>query len=58
MAAVLVLVAAALGFGFADGFGSEASPEPAVQAFLLDWQQGRYAQAAALTDGGAGRVTA
>ncbi len=58
MAAVLVLVVAALGFGFADGFGSEASPEPAVQAFLLDWQQGRYAQAAALTDGGAGRVTA
>jgi cell division protein FtsI/penicillin-binding protein 2 len=58
MAAVLVLVVAALGFGFADGFGSEASPEPAVQAFLLDWQQGRYAQAAALTDGGAGQVTA
>ena len=58
MAAVLALVVAAFGFGFADGFGSEASAEPAVQAFLLDWQQGRYAQAAALTDGGAGQVTA
>jgi cell division protein FtsI/penicillin-binding protein 2 len=58
MAAVLALVVAAFGFGLADGFGSEASAEPAVQAFLLDWQQGRYAQAAALTDGGAGQVTA
>jgi cell division protein FtsI/penicillin-binding protein 2 len=58
MAAVLALVVAAFGFGLADGFGSESSAEPAVQAFLLDWQQGRYAQAAALTDGGAGQVTA
>ena len=58
MAAVLALVVAAFGFGLTDGFGSEASAEPAVQAFLLDWQQGRYAQAAALTDGGAGQVTA
>jgi cell division protein FtsI/penicillin-binding protein 2 len=58
MAAVLALVVAAFGFGFADGFGSEASAEPAVQAFLLDWQQGRYTQAAALTDGGAAQVTA
>jgi cell division protein FtsI/penicillin-binding protein 2 len=58
MAAVLALTVAALGLGFANGFGSEASAEPAVQAFLLDWQQGHYAQAAALTDGGAGQVTA
>ena len=57
MSAVLVLVVVAFGFGLTDGFGSEASAEPAVQAFLLDWQQGRYAQAAALTDGGAGQVT-
>jgi cell division protein FtsI/penicillin-binding protein 2 len=58
MAAVLVLVVVAFGFGLSDGFGSEASAEPAVQAFLLDWQQGRYTQAAALTDGGARQVTA
>jgi cell division protein FtsI/penicillin-binding protein 2 len=55
MAAVLALVVAAFCFGLTDGFGSEASAEPAVQAFLLDWQQGHYAQAAALTDGGSGR---
>jgi cell division protein FtsI/penicillin-binding protein 2 len=54
LAAVLVVVAAVVGAGFfADGFGSEASAEPTVQAFLLDWQQGHYAQAAALTDGSA-----
>jgi cell division protein FtsI/penicillin-binding protein 2 len=57
MAAVLVLVVAALAVGFSTGFGSEESAEPAVQAFLLDWQQGKYAQAAALTDGNADRVT-
>jgi cell division protein FtsI/penicillin-binding protein 2 len=58
MAAVLALVVAAFGFGLTDGFGSEASAEPAVQAFLLDWDQGHYAQAAALTDGAPGQVTA
>ena len=57
MAAVLALVVAALAVGFSTGFGSEDSAEPAVQAFLLDWQQGKYAQAAALTDGNASRVT-
>jgi len=57
MAAVLVLVVAALAVGFSTGFGSEESAEPAVEAFLLDWQQGKYAQAAALTDGNADRVT-
>ncbi len=56
MAAVLVLVVAALAVGFSTGFGNEESAEPAVQAFLLDWQQGHYAQAAALTDGNADRV--
>ncbi len=56
MAAVLALVVAALAVGFSTGYGSEQSAEPAVQAFLLDWQQGRYAQAAALTNGNAGRV--
>lgn len=58
MSAVLALVVVAFGFGLANGFGSEESAEPAVQAFLLDWQQGRYAQAAALTDAGLGQVTA
>jgi cell division protein FtsI/penicillin-binding protein 2 len=57
MAAVLALVVAALAVGFSTGFGSEESAEPAVQAFLLDWQQGKYAQAAALTDGNSDRVT-
>ena len=54
----MVLVVGLLTIGFATGFGSEASAEPTVQAFLLDWQQGRYAQAAALTSGDAVQVTA
>ena len=58
MAAVLVLAVGMLSIGFATGFGSEASAEPTVQAFLLDWQQGKYAQAAALTTGDARQVTA
>jgi cell division protein FtsI/penicillin-binding protein 2 len=56
MAVVMVVVVGALTIGFATGFGSEASAEPAVQAFLLDWQQGRYAQAAALTTGDSSQV--
>jgi cell division protein FtsI/penicillin-binding protein 2 len=56
LAAILVVVIAALSVGFTDGFGSDASAEPTVQAFLLDWQQGKYAQAAALTDGDKGKV--
>jgi cell division protein FtsI/penicillin-binding protein 2 len=58
MAAVMVVVVGTLTIGFATGFGSEASAEPAVQAFLLDWEQGRYPQAAALTGGNAGQVAA
>ena len=58
MAAALVVVIGALGAGFADGFGGAGSPVSTVQAFLLDWQQGSYAQAAALTDGGTGQVSA
>jgi len=57
VAAVFVLVVAALGVGFGTGFGSEASAEPTVQAFLLDWEQGKYAQAAGMTDGAGGGVT-
>ena len=52
----MVLVVGLLSIGFATGFGSEASAEPTVQAFLLDWGQGRYAQAAALTTGSQGQV--
>jgi cell division protein FtsI/penicillin-binding protein 2 len=58
MAAVMVVVVGTLTIGFATGFGNEASAEPAVQAFLLDWEQGRYAQAAALTGGNASQVAA
>jgi cell division protein FtsI/penicillin-binding protein 2 len=56
MAAALAVVAGALGVGFADGFGDAGSPETTVQAFLLDWQDGHYAAAAALTNGGTGQV--
>jgi cell division protein FtsI/penicillin-binding protein 2 len=56
LAAALVIVAGALGFGFADGFGGEGSAESTVQTFLLDWDQTDYTQAAALTDGSVGQV--
>lgn len=52
----MVVVVGMLTIGFATGFGSEASAEPTVQAFLLDWGQGKYAQAAALTNGDVGQV--
>ncbi|HSR83802.1 MAG TPA: penicillin-binding transpeptidase domain-containing protein [Streptosporangiaceae bacterium] len=51
LAVIMVVVTGLLCVGFATGFGGASSPEPTVQAFLLDWQQGRYAQAAALTTG-------
>jgi len=51
LAAIMVVVTGLLCVGFATGFGGAASPEPTVQAFLLDWQLGKYAQAAALTTG-------
>jgi cell division protein FtsI/penicillin-binding protein 2 len=58
LTATIVVAAVVLGVGFANGFGGQGSAEPTVQAFLLDWQQGNYAQAAALTDGTAPDVTA
>ena len=57
MAAILVVAVAVLGVGFMTGFGSEGSPEQTVQAFLFDWQQGKYAQAAAFTNGTPGEVS-
>ena len=57
--AALVVVVGALAVGFTDGgFGGEASAEPAVQTFLLDWQSAHYAQAAALTTGTTPEVSA
>jgi cell division protein FtsI/penicillin-binding protein 2 len=56
MAAALVVVIGALAVGFANGFGGAGSAESTVQTFLLDWQQGSYAQAAALTNGGTADV--
>jgi cell division protein FtsI/penicillin-binding protein 2 len=53
--AVAVIV---LGVGYITGFGQGGSAEPTVQAFLFDWEQGKYAQAAALTNGPAGEVSA
>jgi cell division protein FtsI/penicillin-binding protein 2 len=58
MAAILVVVIGVLVVGFDTDFGSEASAEPTVQAFLFDWQQGNYAAAAALTTGNSGLVAA
>jgi cell division protein FtsI/penicillin-binding protein 2 len=52
----MAVVTGVLGVGFATGFGGASSPEPTVQAFLLDWQLGKYAQAAALTTGNEGQV--
>ncbi len=46
---VLVVVAALLSVGLTTGFGSEPSAQPAVQSFLLAWQQQRYEDAGALT---------
>jgi len=44
-----VVVVGVIVAGLATGFGSEPSAEPAVQAFLYDWQQQQYGAAAALT---------
>jgi cell division protein FtsI/penicillin-binding protein 2 len=57
LALIAALTVGVFSAGFANGFGSEASAEPAAQAFLLDWQQGKYAAAAALTNGPATDVT-
>lgn len=58
MAAILVASVGVITAGFLTGFGNEGSPEPTVQAFLLDWQQGNYQQAAAFTTGSRTAVAA
>ena len=49
VAAVVAVVFGAV--GFYGGLWSSSSAEPTVQTFLLDWQQGDYAAAAAQTTG-------
>ena len=58
MIAVLVVAVAVLGVGFSTGFGGAGSAESTVQAFLYDWELGKYPQAAALTNGPGGEVAA
>jgi hypothetical protein len=53
-----VVVVGVLAVGFTTGFGGPGSAESTVQAFLLNWQQGNYAEAATLTDGGTAPVKA
>ncbi|MGH3156274.1 MAG: penicillin-binding transpeptidase domain-containing protein, partial [Streptosporangiaceae bacterium] len=48
---ILVVVALVIGVSISDGRSPDASAEPAVQSFLLDWEQGQYYQAALLTTG-------
>ena len=49
IAALVIGAVGLLAIGLATGFGSELSAEPTAQAFLLDWQQQRYAAAGGLT---------
>jgi cell division protein FtsI/penicillin-binding protein 2 len=58
LAVALLVVIGVLGLGFADGFGGEGSPTSTVASFLLDWESGHYAAAAALTNGATGQVSA
>jgi cell division protein FtsI/penicillin-binding protein 2 len=51
LASSFVLLAMLVGIGFTTDFGTEASAEPVVQSFLLDWEQGHYTDAAKLTTG-------
>lgn len=49
--AVLVLVAVVIAVGISDGRPPDTSAEPAVQSFLLAWEDGQYAKAAQFTTG-------
>jgi len=48
VAAAVALVA---GGGLIVACGADATPAVTIRSFLLDWENGRYAEAAALTDG-------
>src|ERR1700683_135011 len=52
-AGATVLLLAGLAFGWAT---PQPGAEPTVQAFLLDWENGQYAAAAALTTGAPAQV--
>ena len=58
IAALAIVTIGVLVIGLATGFGSEASAEPTVEAFLFDWQQQQYAAAGALTTAMPDTVTA
>jgi cell division protein FtsI/penicillin-binding protein 2 len=58
MAGALLVFAALVGVGFSVGFGKQASAEPIVTSFLLDWEQGHYTNAAKLTNGDVPTVSA
>lgn len=59
LAVAALVIAGILAVGFTDGgFGGQGSPVPTVESFLLAWQQGHYAHAAALTNGKAPDVSA
>ncbi len=58
IAAIVIVAVGVLVIGLATGFGQDPSAEPAVQAFLLAWQQQDYASAAALTTAAPGAVAA
>ncbi len=58
IAGLLIFAVGVLVIGLASGFGTEVSAEPAVQAFLLDWQQQHYAAAGALTSASPGTAAA
>ncbi|MGH3257947.1 MAG: NTF2-like N-terminal transpeptidase domain-containing protein [Streptosporangiaceae bacterium] len=55
---MVILAIGVLVIGLSTGFGSEPSAEPAVAAFLLDWQYQHYAAAGALTTAAPGTVAA
>jgi cell division protein FtsI/penicillin-binding protein 2 len=48
---VLVVVAVVIAVSISHGRSPDASAEPTVQSFLLDWESGNYQQAAQLTTG-------
>lgn len=49
--ATAAALALAAGGGMIVACGADATPSVTIRSFLLDWESGRYASAAALTDG-------